>query len=42
LRPPADGRVVRGEEGLNVGDPVRVRLLSTDPERGFLDFARVG
>jgi VacB/RNase II family 3'-5' exoribonuclease len=42
LRPPADGRVVRGEEGLDVGDHIRVRLLSTDPERGFLDFARLG
>ena len=38
--PPADGRVVRGEKGLDVGDRVRVRLLSTEPERGFIDFAR--
>ncbi len=41
LRPQADGRVVRGWRGLDVGDRVRVRLLSTDPERGFIDFARV-
>ena len=41
LRPPADGRVVRGWRGLDVGDRVRLRLLSTDPERGFIDFARV-
>lgn len=40
LRPPAEGRVVRGEKGMDVGDRVRVRLLSTDPERGFIDFAR--
>ena len=40
LRPPADGRIVRGENGLEVGEHIRVRLLSTDPERGFLDFAR--
>lgn len=39
--PPADGRVVRGFRGLDVGDRVRVRLLSTDPDRGFIDFARV-
>lgn len=40
LRPPADGRVVRGWQGLDVGERVRLRLLSTDPERGFIDFAR--
>lgn len=40
LRPPADGLVVRGQEGLDVGDHIRVRLISTDPERGFIDFAR--
>jgi exoribonuclease R len=40
LRPQADGRVVKGYRGLDVGDRVRVRLLSTDPERGFIDFAR--
>jgi exoribonuclease-2 len=40
LKPPAEGRVVRGEKGMDVGDRVRVRLLSTDPERGYLDFAR--
>jgi VacB/RNase II family 3'-5' exoribonuclease len=40
-RPRADGRIVRGERGLDVGDRVRVRLLSTDPARGFIDFARV-
>ncbi len=41
LRPPADGKVVKGFRGLDVGERVRVRLLSTDPERGFIDFARV-
>jgi len=40
LKPPAEGRVVRGEHGMDVGDRVRVRLLSTDPEKGFIDFAR--
>jgi VacB/RNase II family 3'-5' exoribonuclease len=40
LKPPAEGRVVRGEKGMDVGDRVRVRLLSTDPERGFIDLAR--
>ena len=41
LSPPAEGRVVRGERGMDVGDHVQVRLLNTDPEKGFIDFARV-
>jgi len=39
LRPPVDGRVVAGEEGLQVGDKVRVKLIDTDAEKGFIDFA---
>ena len=40
--PPAEGRIERSPEGLDVGDRVRVKLIHTDPERGFIDFARVG
>jgi exoribonuclease-2 len=40
IHPPAEGRVVEGEEGLDVGDRVRVRLVGTNPERGFIDLAR--
>jgi exoribonuclease-2 len=38
--PPVEGRLMRGERGLDVGDPLRVTLLSTDPQRGFIDFGR--
>ncbi len=40
FEPPAEGRVVQGEAGLDVGDRVRVKLIHTDLERGFIDFAR--
>lgn len=39
--PPVEGRVERGFQGLDVGDRVRLRLLSTDAERGFIDFATI-
>lgn len=41
-KPPVEGKLERGAEGLDVGDRLRVRLLSTEPERGFIDFGRVG
>ena len=41
MQPLAEGRVVKGFEGLDVGDSVRVQLLHTDVQRGFIDFARV-
>jgi exoribonuclease-2 len=38
--PPVEGRLMRGEHGLDVGDRLQVTLLSTDPQRGFIDFGR--
>ena len=40
LGPPVEGRLMHGEQGLDVGDRLRVKLLSTDPQRGFIDFGR--
>jgi VacB/RNase II family 3'-5' exoribonuclease len=40
--PPVEGRITQGAKGLDVGDRVRVKLVHTDPERGFIDFARAG
>ncbi len=40
LNPPIEGRLMRGENGVDVGDKIRVRLLSTDAERGYIDFGR--
>jgi len=39
--PPAEGRLVAGTHGLDVGHQVRVKLVLTDVERGFIDFVRV-
>jgi exoribonuclease-2 len=39
LRPPVDGRIVHGESQTQVGDKVRVRLLSANPKNGFIDFS---
>src|ERR1035437_5518534 len=38
--PPVEGRLMRGEQGVDVGDQIQVTLLSTDAQRGFIDFGR--
>jgi VacB/RNase II family 3'-5' exoribonuclease len=39
--PTTEGKVIRGYTGMEVGERVRVELVHTDVERGFIDFARV-
>ena len=38
LKFPAEGKVVRGEHGIDVGDRVRVKLAYVDVDKGFIDF----
>ena len=38
--PTTEGRVVKGFEGLDVGDRCRVKLIHTDVARGYIDFER--
>jgi exoribonuclease R len=40
MHPPIEGRLMRGESGVDVGDQIRVTLLGTDPQRGYIDFWR--
>ena len=42
ISPPFEGRVMQGEQGLDVGDKVSVKLIHTDPARAHIDFAKVG
>ncbi|MGC9941480.1 MAG: RNB domain-containing ribonuclease [Verrucomicrobiota bacterium] len=40
LQLPTEGRLVQGTQGLKVGDHIRVKLVHTDVQRGFIDFGR--
>lgn len=39
LDPPAEG-ILDGPKGVDVGDQLKVRLVSTDPRRGYIDFVK--
>ncbi|HEY2912297.1 MAG TPA: RNB domain-containing ribonuclease, partial [Candidatus Angelobacter sp.] len=39
LQPHVEGLLVHGQ-GADVGDKLRVKLISADPQRGYIDFAR--
>ncbi len=41
LHPPIEGRLVEGYDGLDVGRRLRVQLVYTDVERGYIDFKRI-
>lgn len=41
LSVPVEGRVARGFEGLDVGNRIRVQLISVDVDRGYIDFKKV-
>ncbi len=41
LDPPVEGKLVQGSEGIDVGHRIRVQLMRTDVEQGFIDFKRV-
>lgn len=42
VKPSVEGKLVHGFEGVKVGQKLRVKLVSTDVERGFIDFVRIG
>jgi exoribonuclease-2 len=41
LNVPVEGKLVQGFEGLDVGDRVRVQLMSVDVQQGFIDFRKI-
>ena len=40
LHPLVEGMLVQGAKGLDVGDTLTVKLVKTDVQRGFIDFAK--
>ena len=40
IDPPVEGKLVHGAGHLAVGDRLRVKLMSVDVEKGFIDFVR--
>lgn len=42
LHPPIEGKLVHDFESVDVGHRIRVQLIHTDVEQGFIDFKRIG
>ena len=40
MQPHIEGLLAQGQQGLDVGDRLRARLLRTDVQKGYIDFAR--
>jgi exoribonuclease-2 len=40
LKPAAEGLLAQGQQKADVGDMLRVKLIRTDVQRGYIDFAR--
>ncbi|MGA2099450.1 MAG: RNB domain-containing ribonuclease [Candidatus Sulfotelmatobacter sp.] len=40
LQPHIDGMLAQGQQGLDVGDRLRAKLIRTDVQKGYIDFAR--
>jgi exoribonuclease-2 len=40
FQPHLEGLLAQGEQGLDVGDKLRAKLIRTDVQRGYIDFAR--
>jgi exoribonuclease II len=41
LNPPVEGKLVKGAKNADVGDRIRVKLVHTDVQAGFIDFIRI-
>lgn len=41
LHPPVEGKLVQGFQGMDVGHRIRVQLIHTDVEQGFIDFKKI-
>jgi len=39
-QPRLEGLLAQGAQGLDVGDKLRVKLIRTDVQKGYIDFAR--
>jgi len=41
FQPPIEGRLLNGVEGVDVGDRLKVQLIRTDVEKGYIDFKKI-